>query len=202
MITPISRRPSTSSTGCWQRSSTATGRWSSSIHSMYGFWGEGHSWPYRNNPFPNFRTAERTWIRMFETQLRHWTKTPLVTNGQTSGMGGNSDITDMSIRTHNWLRKDTIYIGAEGIDMAIATWLPPGSRWRMGQCRHRSGQGITRERIPIEESIRANEGVTIHRQRHSARHGRGGKLLVDLVPPPHQRREHYEILRAASQGDR
>lgn len=49
---------------------------------LYGFWGEGHTWPFRNNPFPDYATAERTWMRMFETQLRHWTKTPLVTNTQ------------------------------------------------------------------------------------------------------------------------
>src|ERR1700690_241882 len=32
---------------------------------MYGFWGEGHTWPFGNNPFPDYETAERTnnWIR-------------------------------------------------------------------------------------------------------------------------------------------
>src|SRR3984957_18138004 len=25
---------------------------------MYGFWGEGHTWPFANNPFPNYQTAE------------------------------------------------------------------------------------------------------------------------------------------------
>jgi len=27
---------------------------------MYGFWGEGHTWPFANNPFPDYLTAERT----------------------------------------------------------------------------------------------------------------------------------------------
>src|SRR5262249_28405554 len=49
---------------------------------MYGFWGEGHTWPFTNNPFPDYATAEATWIRMFETQLEHWKKTPLATNTQ------------------------------------------------------------------------------------------------------------------------
>src|SRR5580658_2295358 len=31
---------------------------------MYGFWGEGHTWPFGNNPFPDYQTAERTWINM------------------------------------------------------------------------------------------------------------------------------------------
>ena len=29
---------------------------------MYGFWGEGHTWPFANNPFPDYQTAERTWM--------------------------------------------------------------------------------------------------------------------------------------------
>src|SRR5437762_10001168 len=26
---------------------------------MYGFWGEGHTWPFANNPFPDYITADR-----------------------------------------------------------------------------------------------------------------------------------------------
>ena len=49
---------------------------------IYGFWGEGHTWPFGNNPFPDYQTAERTWINMWEVQQEHFTKTPLVTNTQ------------------------------------------------------------------------------------------------------------------------
>jgi hypothetical protein len=35
-----------------------------------------------NNPFPDYQTAERTWIAMLEVQLEHFTKTPLLTNTQ------------------------------------------------------------------------------------------------------------------------
>ncbi len=42
---------------------------------MYGFWGEGHTWPFSNNPFADYQTAERTWIKMLEVQLEHFTKT-------------------------------------------------------------------------------------------------------------------------------
>ena len=41
---------------------------------MYGFWGEGHTWPFGNNPFPDYLTAERTWINMLEVQLEHFKK--------------------------------------------------------------------------------------------------------------------------------
>ena len=27
---------------------------------MYGFWGEGHTWPFTDHPFPDGATAERT----------------------------------------------------------------------------------------------------------------------------------------------
>jgi len=49
---------------------------------MYGFWGEGHTWPFGNNPFPDYQTAERTWTSMLEVQLEHFSKTPLLTNTQ------------------------------------------------------------------------------------------------------------------------
>jgi hypothetical protein len=49
---------------------------------MYGFWGEGHTWPFGNNPFPDYLTAERTWTEMLEVQLEYFKKTPLLTNTQ------------------------------------------------------------------------------------------------------------------------
>jgi hypothetical protein len=35
---------------------------------MYGFWGEGHTWPFSNSPFPDYQTAERTWVDMLQVQ--------------------------------------------------------------------------------------------------------------------------------------
>ena len=49
---------------------------------MYGFWGEGHTWPYEGNPFPSQLVAEQTWASMFEVQLEQWAKVPLATNTQ------------------------------------------------------------------------------------------------------------------------
>jgi hypothetical protein len=71
---------------------------------MYGFWGEGHSWPYEGNPFPDNVTAENTFVKMFDTQLKYWTKTPLATNTQPDfSRVGNSELVDRTVRTHNWL---------------------------------------------------------------------------------------------------
>ena len=78
---------------------------------LYGFWGEGHTWPFHNNPFPDYATAVRTWMQMFETQLEYWTRTPLVTNTQPDySVVGNADVLDRSVRTNNWLRTDSIFI--------------------------------------------------------------------------------------------
>ncbi|MBN2348094.1 MAG: hypothetical protein JXJ22_04615 [Bacteroidales bacterium] len=78
---------------------------------MYGFWGEGHSWPFEGHPFPDDLTAEQTFLKMLDVQLKFWTKTPLVTNTQPDfSRVGNSELLDKTIRTHNWIRTDTIFI--------------------------------------------------------------------------------------------
>jgi len=84
---------------------------------MYGFWGEGHTWPFANNPFPDYQTAERTWIRMLEVQLEHFTKVPLLTNTQPDySRVGNSELVDRTVRSNNWIRSDTIFIENEQIE--------------------------------------------------------------------------------------
>jgi hypothetical protein len=78
---------------------------------MYGFWGEGHTWPFSNSPFPDYQTAERTWIEMLQLQLEGFTKTPLLTNTQPDfSRVGNSELLDRSVRSNNWIRSDTIFI--------------------------------------------------------------------------------------------
>ena len=84
---------------------------------MYGFWGEGHTWPFKNNPFPDYATAERTWIDMLNVQIEHFRKTPLLTNTQPDfSQVGNSELVDRTVRSHNWLRSDTIFIENEQIE--------------------------------------------------------------------------------------
>ncbi|WP_223170360.1 hypothetical protein [Maribacter aquimaris] len=84
---------------------------------MYGFWGEGHSWPFNGNPFPDNYTAEKTFVEIFEYQAANWTKTPLVTNTQPDyNEVGNAEVLDRTIRSYNWLRTDTIFIEPSQID--------------------------------------------------------------------------------------
>jgi hypothetical protein len=114
---------------------------------MYGFWGEGHTWPYENNPFPDDVTAENTWMQMMETQLEFWTKTPLVTNTQP----------DFSrVRTHNWLRTDTIFIENEQIE-ALSN-RPP---WTAAVCE----VGMTTadpEALNLDEGVTETENIIAH----------------------------------------
>ena len=84
---------------------------------MYGFWGEGHTWPLEKNPYPDYRTAEDTFVKMLHVQSSHWKKTPLVTNTQPDfSKVGNSELVDRTIRQGDWLRTDTIFIENEQIE--------------------------------------------------------------------------------------
>ena len=88
---------------------------------MFGWWGEGHAWILRKGDlrhnYPSYTVAEETWIKIFEIQQKYWTKVPLVTNTQPDvNQVGNSEIVDRTIRSHNWLRTDSIMIENEQIE--------------------------------------------------------------------------------------
>lgn len=84
---------------------------------LYGFWGEGHSWPFESNPFPDPVTAQETWSEFFEMQCRHWDKTPLATNTQPDIQKvGNAEILERTIHSGNWIRSDTIFIEPQQIE--------------------------------------------------------------------------------------
>jgi hypothetical protein len=84
---------------------------------MYGFWGEGHTWPLEKHPYADYSTAENTFVKMFQVQAEHWNKTPLVTNTQPDfSKVGNSELVDRTIRRGEWLRTDTIFIENEQIE--------------------------------------------------------------------------------------
>jgi hypothetical protein len=124
---------------------------------MYGFWGEGHTWPFQNNPFPDYPTAERTWIQMFETQSEHWSRTPLVTNTQPDfSRVGNSELVDRTVRYWNWLRTDTIFIENEQIETLSNR--PP---W-VGAVVEVGMSDGTPESLHIEEGVTYTDNVIAH----------------------------------------
>src|ERR1044071_9970502 len=54
---------------------------------------------------------------MWETQQENFTKTPLLTNTQPDySRVGNSEVLDRTVRSHNWIRSDTIFIENEQIE--------------------------------------------------------------------------------------
>ena len=84
---------------------------------MYGFCGEGHTWPYEGNLFRSYDVAEKTLLKMYGIQNRCWSKVPLLTNTQPDfSRVGNSEVIDRSVRDNNWLRTDTIFIENEQIE--------------------------------------------------------------------------------------
>jgi hypothetical protein len=125
---------------------------------MYGFWGEGHTWPYEGNPFPSQLVAEQTWMSMFEMQLEHWTKVPLATNTQPDFSNvGNADMLDRTMRTGNWLRTDTIFI--ENTQIEALSYRPP---WAAAICEVGFTTGDAKELQIDEDGITYNEQIISH----------------------------------------
>jgi hypothetical protein len=77
---------------------------------QYGFWGEGHTSNF-HNPFPDYPTAERTFVEMTELQLETWKKTPLAFNTQPDISNvGNRKTLAMAMSGGAWLRSDSIIV--------------------------------------------------------------------------------------------
>lgn len=77
---------------------------------QYGFWGEGHTSDLPN-PFPDFLTAERTFLDMTRSQIAAWKKTPLAVNTQPDiSRVGNGEVLDAAVRAGCWLRSDSIVV--------------------------------------------------------------------------------------------
>jgi hypothetical protein len=75
---------------------------------MYGFWGEGHTNDIPG-PFPDYLTAEKTFVRMTQLQMDVWQKTPLAVNTQPDISNvGNRQVQDLAVRSGCWLRSDSL----------------------------------------------------------------------------------------------
>lgn len=75
---------------------------------MYGFWGEGHTNDIPG-PFPDYLTAEKTFVHMTQLQMDVWKKTPLAVNMQPDiSSVGNRQVQDKAVRAGCWLRSDSL----------------------------------------------------------------------------------------------
>jgi len=125
---------------------------------MYGFWGEGHTWPFEGNPFPSDLVAEQTWAAMLELQLKLWTKTPLATNTQPDFSNvGNAELLDRTMRSNNWLRTDTIFI--ENTQIEALSNRPP---WAAAICEVGFSTGDPKELRIDKDGITYNEQIISH----------------------------------------
>lgn len=75
---------------------------------MYGFWGEGHTNDIPG-PFPDYLTAEKTFVGMTQLQIDVWKKIPLAVNMEPDiSSVGNRQVQDLAIRGGCWLRSDSL----------------------------------------------------------------------------------------------
>lgn len=124
---------------------------------MYGFWGEGHTWPFEGNIFPSNMIAQQTMLRMLDTQLKYWTKTPLVTNTQPDFNNvGNAGMLDRTVRTNNWIRSDTIFI--ENTQIEALSNRPP---WIAAISEVGMTTGAP-DQLGIDDGVTQNEQVAAH----------------------------------------
>ena len=125
---------------------------------MYGFWGEGHTWPFPDqHPFPDYITAENTFVEIFEMQAANWKSTPLLTNTQPDySRVGNSEVVDRTIRSHNWLRTDTIFI--ENMQIESLSNRPA---WTGGFIENGISDGSS-DSLNISEGVTRSDNIISH----------------------------------------
>ncbi|MHB1023941.1 MAG: hypothetical protein ACYC46_09195 [Acidobacteriaceae bacterium] len=126
---------------------------------MYGFWGEGHTHHMRG-PFPDFSTAERTFLHMTHAQLDIWKKTQLAVNTQPDiSHVGNDAVVDLAMRSGCWLRSDSI-IDEEPIQIEELGNRPPWLGVVMEDGAYRDYNIAT---IPVDSSgINLRENAMLH----------------------------------------
>lgn len=124
---------------------------------MYGFWGEGHNWPFEGNIFPSNAVARQTWMRMLATQRRYWTRTPLVTNTQPDfNAVGNAALLDATVRGGDWIRSDTIFIENTQIEA-----LSNRPSWTAAVSEVGMTTGAP-DQLGIEDGVTRNEQIIAH----------------------------------------
>lgn len=91
---------------------------------QYGFWGEGHTNNFPN-PFPDYVTAEQTFLHMTRRQLELFPHTPLAVNTQPDISNvGNREVLKQAMQSGAWLRSDSIIV-EESIQIENISNRPP-----------------------------------------------------------------------------
>lgn len=91
---------------------------------MYGFWGEAHTNDLPN-PFPDYLTAEKTFVHLTQLQMDAWKRTPLAVNMEPDiSAVGNRQVQDMAVRAGCWVRSDSLIMD-EPIQIEALAHRPP-----------------------------------------------------------------------------
>ncbi len=130
---------------------------------MYGFWARGTPTIFPVH-FPDYLTAERTFVHMTQLQIDTWAKTPLTVNTEPDISNvGNRQVQDMAVRAGCWLRSDSIVMD-EPVQLEELANRPPWLAIVMedGEQRHyvlpedASEEKVCTDKLP--ESMRAFVG--------------------------------------------
>jgi hypothetical protein len=126
---------------------------------QYGFWGEGHT-NNLPNPFPDYFTAEKTFLAMTRLQLDIWKKTQLAVNTQPDISNvGNAKVLDLAKRSGCWLRSDSI-ITEEPIQIAELGDRPP---WLGAILEDGAYREYDIAQIPVDTSgVNLSENAMLH----------------------------------------
>lgn len=126
---------------------------------QYGFWGESHT-SNLPNPFPDYYTAERTFLRMTELQLQTWKRTQLAVNTQPDiSKVGNDEVRNLAVRNGCWLRSDSIVV-EEPIQIDQLANRPPWLAAIMEDGAHRH---YDLSRMPVDEAgVSERENAMLH----------------------------------------
>ena len=126
---------------------------------QYGFWGEGHTSDL-HNPFPDYFTAQQTFLRMTQYQLDTWKKTQLAVNTEPDiSSVGNAEVLDLAMRSGCWLRSDSI-IDEEPIQIDQLANRPPWLAAVMEDGAHRDYDIKT---IPVDSAgVNLRENAMLH----------------------------------------
>jgi hypothetical protein len=96
-------------------------------------------------------------IKLLDTQLHYWTKTPLVTNTQPDFNNvGNAAMLDRTVRSNNWIRSDTIFI--ENTQIEALSNRPP---WIAAVSEVPMTSGAP-DQLDIRDGVTMNEQVIAH----------------------------------------
>jgi hypothetical protein len=128
---------------------------------MYGFWGEGHTSDWIN-PFPDYATAERTFVAMTRLQLDAWKRVPLVVNTQPDiSRVGNDTVLDLAVRSGCWLRSDSVILD-EPIQIEELSGRPPWLAVVMEDGYHRHYRTDTPGFVKAQGAVNPIDRTLLH----------------------------------------